>query len=96
MNIPDNLGSMALADSPSPGLKRIAASDLEVLASDAAWPRAFFTGRLACSPDVSVLMSCVKREDGRPFAAVIQGEKQAPDLSENSARGRSRPPSTIA
>ena len=96
MNIRYHLGSMALADSPTPGLKRIAAADLEVLASDAAWPRAFFTGRLARYPDVSVLMSCVKRGDGRPFAAVTQGEKKAPDFSENSARGRSRPPAPIA
>lgn len=81
LNIRYYLGSMALADRPSPGLKRIAASDLEVLASDAAWPRAFFTDRLARYPDVPVLMSWVKRGDGRPFAAVSQGEKLVPELS---------------
>lgn len=81
MNIRYYLGSMALADAPAPGLKRIAASDLEVLASDAAWPRAFFTDRLARYPDVSVLMSWVKRGDGRPFAAVLPGESHVPELS---------------
>ena len=80
MNIRYYLGSMALADAPSPGLRRIAVSDLEVLASEAAWPRAFFTDRLACYPDVSVLLSWVKRGDGRPFAAVMRDESHAPEL----------------
>ena len=80
MNVRYYLGSTAEAQEPAPGLKKIASADLEVFESETAWPRAFFTDRLARYPDVRVLMGWVKGGDGRPFAAAPEHEPNAPNL----------------
>ena len=80
MNVRYYLGSAAGAQTTAPGLRKLASADLEVFESETAWPRAFFTDRLARYPDVRVLLGWVKGGDGRPFAAGSQNEPGAPDL----------------
>ncbi len=87
MNVRYYLGSMASAQELAPGLRRIASADLEVFESETAWPRAFFTDRLARYRDERMLVEWVKGGDGRPFAAVLEKEAQIPDLpSDQSSR----------
>lgn len=74
MNVRYYLGSPASAHEPTPGLRRIASADLEVFASDTAWPRAFFTDRVTRYREVTALAALVKDGDGRPFAAVLENE----------------------
>jgi hypothetical protein len=57
-----------------PGLDLLASLDLDVYASPGAWPRAFFTDRLATYATVADFAATVLAGDGRPFAAVQQGE----------------------
>jgi len=57
-------------------LRRAFTGDLEVSESPTAWPRAFFTDRVASYRTASELMALVAQGDGRPFAAV-----QALDLA---------------
>ena len=82
MNIRYYLGSMALADAPSPGLRRIAVSDLEVLASEAAWPRAFFTDTALPAETSADVARLIKDGDGRPFVAMASRTREliAPPL----------------
>ena len=51
------------------GLRSLGVWDLEVYASDSAWPRAFFTDRLAVCKDAASFVQQVTAGDGRPFAA---------------------------
>ena len=57
-------------------LRRVFTGDLEVSESPTAWPRAFFTDRVAGYRTPAELIALVARGDGRPFAAV-----QAADLA---------------
>lgn len=65
-------------------LSPVANADLDVYRSETAWPRAFFTDRVAVYGKVADLTSMIKSGDGRPFAAIQSGEADAPkDFSGN-------------
>ena len=80
MNVRYYLGSTATAQEATPGLRKIASADLEVFESETAWPRAFFTDRVARYRDEKTLAGWVMGGDGRPFAAVLENEAQVPVL----------------
>ena len=65
---------------PLPGLQPLAQLDLDVYASPTAWPRAFFTDRLGSYAQVADFVGLVRGGDGRPFAAVQNGEANTPAL----------------
>jgi hypothetical protein len=56
---------------PAPaGLSLVDSSDLDLLESRTAWPRAFFTDRIKNYSTIEELASLIASGDGRPFAAV--------------------------
>lgn len=74
-----------VADHTSPareiaGLKLLKSLDLDIYASPTAWPRAFFTDRLLKYASVREFAEAVWRGDRRPFAAIQQGQTDAPAL----------------
>lgn len=75
------------------GLQLLAQRDLDVYTSPTAWPRAFFTNRLAVYVTPEEFALHVLNGDGRPFAAVQAGEDKAPTLS-GDLRGREMRPAT--
>jgi len=54
-----------------PGLKLLGTTDLDVLESETAWPRAFFTDTVASYREIPEMMRLVNEGDGRPFAAML-------------------------
>ena len=62
------------------GLRPLQQLDLDLYESPGAWPRAFFTDRLAVYPTVKEFGDLVRQGDGRPFAATQPGQAGAPDL----------------
>ena len=85
MNVRYYLGSAAGSQEPAPGLKKILSADLEVFASESAWPRAFFTDRVTRYSDPRTLGAWIKGGDGRPFAAVLENEGAVPALPADQA-----------
>jgi hypothetical protein len=53
-----------------PGLTLVGTRDLDVFESRTAWPRAFFTDRLATYESADDFAALVAASDGRPFAAI--------------------------
>ena len=80
MNVRYYFGSLADAAEPAPGLQKVAAADLEVFESETAWPRAFFTDRVLTYREPRELAAWIRGGDGRPFAAVQNGEPGVPAL----------------
>jgi hypothetical protein len=64
-----------------PRLQLLAQRDLDVYVSPSAWPRAFFTDRLAVYDQMLAFVALVYTGDGRPFAAVQSDENNPPVLS---------------
>lgn len=62
------------------GLKLIKQLDLDVYQSPTAWPRAFFTDRLASYATTRDFAEQVYKGDGRPFATGQKGQTDLPDL----------------
>ena len=85
MNVRYYLGSAAGSGEPAPGLKKILSVDLEVFESESAWPRAFFTDRVARYTDPRTLGGWIKGGDGRPFAAILENEPATPALPADQA-----------
>jgi hypothetical protein len=56
------------------GLTRIATADLDVYESAQAWPRAFFVDTIVPYDTPAAFAQLVRNGDGRPFAAVQNGE----------------------
>lgn len=63
------------------GLKRVKQLDLDVYLSPTAWPRAFFTDRLARYTTTKDFATLVYEGDRRPFASAQQTDAGLPDLS---------------
>lgn len=63
-----------------PGLQEVARRDLQVYASPTAWPRAFFTDRLATYAAAPDLAELIQHGDGHPFAATQTDERNIPTL----------------
>ncbi|HWA10191.1 MAG TPA: hypothetical protein VG838_12130 [Opitutaceae bacterium] len=85
-----------LADHHSPphaiGRLQLAAQrDLDIYRSASAWPRAFFTDRLATYDRTPELVARVYTGDGRPFAAIQADEHGAPALSRDLSTRAVRP-----
>jgi hypothetical protein len=75
------------------GLRLLVPRDLDVYESPSAWPRAFFTDRLAVYASVKDFAEQVRAGDGHPFAAIQAGEAEVPALSAELA-GRTVRPAT--
>ena len=60
-----------------PGLTLLGEHDLDVYESPTAWPRAFYTDRVARYDTVEQFAALVTRGDGRPFAAMTADERPA-------------------
>ncbi|MGD1031992.1 MAG: hypothetical protein ABSA05_12725 [Opitutaceae bacterium] len=57
-------------------LKLDRTGDLDVYESPSAWPRAFFTDRVALYRDAADFMALVQNGDGRPFAAAQESDSE--------------------
>jgi hypothetical protein len=55
-------------------LKLVQTADLDVYESPTAWPRAFFTDRLALYDEPGNLVETIRHGDGRPFAAAQRSQ----------------------
>jgi hypothetical protein len=58
-----------------PGVKHLGGKDLDVLESETAWPRAFFTDAVPGYEDVKQLKSLIDEGDGRPFAVMLAPDR---------------------
>jgi hypothetical protein len=69
-------------DGPHPlaNLTLVAQADLDVYTSPTAWPRAFFTDRIATYNEPAEFAQLIVSGDGRPFAAAQRGEPVPPAL----------------
>ena len=63
-----------------PTLKLVKSADLDVFESPSAWPRAFFTDRVAGYDEPADFVAQIRSGDGRPFAAL-----QNPDFATHAA-----------
>lgn len=84
-------------DDPAPGengLQPVTKADLAVWRSETAWPRAFFTNRLANYGTVEEFTRLVRSGDRRPIAAVQSGDKGLPALPRGDLAGRTVVPAT--
>ena len=69
-------------------LSPLASLDLEVYRSHSAWPRAFFTDRVAVYPEVKAFGKLVNEGDGRPFAAMQADDETRPLSLISNLEGR--------
>ena len=60
------------------GINLLTTLDLDLYESPKAWPRAFFTDRLATYPTTAEFVELVLQGDGRPFAATQNNQTDAP------------------
>lgn len=81
LNVTHYLADHASPAHAIPRLQLVAQRDLDIYASASAWPRAFFTDRLAVYDKVEAFATRLHTGDGRPFAAVQADEKDIPALS---------------
>lgn len=75
-------------------LTRTFSGDLDVYESATAWPRAFFTDRLARVDGAAGVARLVTESDGRPFAAMQLGEPVEVAAIPESLDGRTVTPAT--
>lgn len=71
-----------------PGVKVIGSSDLDVVESSTAWPRAFFTDAVATYRELPELRRLVDQGDGRPFAAMMPIARSRVPLPERDLASR--------
>ena len=98
----DLLGVRYYAGTPSahppaiPGLSSSARADFEVHESATAWPRAFFTDRIARYAQPGDFMDLVRHANSVPLAAVAQDTPLPPDLESDAVKlaGRKVVPAT--
>jgi hypothetical protein len=76
------------------GLRPVANADLSVWRSETAWPRAFFTNRVATYNTVEDFVALVRAGDRRPLAAVQGGERGVSALLRGDLAGRTVVPAT--
>lgn len=71
-----------------PWLKHLGRGDLDVYASDSAWPRAFFTDRMTTYNTLPEFLNQIQKGDGRPFASILSTDaaKAGALLNDLSAR----------
>ena len=77
------------------GLTPVKSLDLDILASPGAWPRAFFTDRLAECASLDNFIALLGTADGRPFAALVpEKNSDAPPAPPESLDGRTVVPAS--
>lgn len=69
-------------------------ADLAVWRSETAWPRAFFTNRVATYRDAADFAALVRANPARPLAAVQAGEKNLPPFPPGDPSGRTVVPAS--
>ena len=74
-----------------PGLKLVQQLDLDIYQSPTAWPRAFFTDRLATYGTTKDFSDLVQHGDRRPFAAGQKNQTDLPALPADLASRTVRP-----
>ena len=80
MNVTKYIADHAQPPVDFAGLTLVGQYDLDVYTSPTAWPRAFFTDRLASYESVNEFGGLIRNGDGRPFAATQAGTTGAPAL----------------
>jgi hypothetical protein len=80
MNVDYYIADHAAAFRQFAGLKPVKQLDLDVYKSPTAWPRAFFTDRLASYTTTKDFARQIYQGDGRPFASVQQGQTDTPSM----------------
>jgi hypothetical protein len=75
-------------------LSPVKMADLNVYRSESAWPRAFFTDRIAGYAEAKDLARLVQGGDGRPFAAMQNGDSARPAGLSTEIGGRAVVPAT--
>lgn len=70
LNVRYFLGDTGMKIGPIPSLSKIASLDLDVFASERAWPRAFFTDRLVTYEREEEFIDLLKKSEGSPLAGV--------------------------
>jgi hypothetical protein len=80
MNVTHYVADPAKPPREYPGLQLLQQLDLDIYASPKAWPRAFFTDRLATYATALDFTKEVLKGDGRPFAARQDDQTDTPPL----------------
>lgn len=80
LNVSLYLATRQAAPHAIQGLEYLGTQDLDVFRSPTAWPRAFFTDRLARYATVKDFVATVRQGDRRPFAASQNNDPSAPSL----------------
>jgi len=75
-------------------LTRVMRGDLDVYRSDTTWPRAFFTDRVATYSEAAAFVQLIRDGDGRPFAAMQEGDPLPAFGVGRSLEGRSVKPAS--
>jgi hypothetical protein len=75
LNVRYFLDTPASPEGPLPGVKHLGTFDLDVLESETAWPRAFFTDAVGSYANDHELRALVEGGDGRPFAAMTPEQR---------------------
>lgn len=85
------------ATEPAPmgaGLTLLTRADLAVWRSETAWPRAFFTDRVATYQTAADFAALVRNGDHRPLAAVQSSDRELPPLPRGELASRTVVPAT--
>jgi len=95
LNVRFYVGYRQFQAPPERLVAHILSLDMDAYESASAWPRAFFTDRAVLYRDPAQLCSLIRSADGRPFAAMTEGdwrrlEPPAP-VSDSPGAGRVRP-----
>lgn len=94
LNVRYYLGQAGDPPPPGNGLTLLAHADLDVYRSETAWPRAFFTDRVASYQSAADFAALVRDGDHRPLAAVQTSDRDLPSLPRGDLAGRAVVPAT--
>lgn len=94
LNVRYLLASAADRDALNPRLTLVSPADLDVWRNESAWPRAFFTNRVATYANVADFAALVRGGDHRPLAAVQSSDRDLPALPRGELAGRTITPAT--
>lgn len=78
----------------SPRLTLVSPADLDVWRNETAWPRAYFTNRVATYQNAADFAALVRASDQRPLAAVQSSDRDLPALPRGDLAGRTIVPAT--
>jgi hypothetical protein len=78
----------------APKLTLVSPADLDVWRNESAWPRAYFTNRVATYANVADFAALVRQGDARPLAAVQSSDRNLPALPRGELATRAVVPAT--